>query len=310
MSFQKELQNAIQTKWSSNETTETLLNNFFYPPNSEFATQNAIHLKAFSKQSSRTHSHLQFSSLTGYCMIYTTEGECNLYYDDTEYTLVSESIAFLDCSKGFTLYRPEIRQWASYILFIDGANTNYFFELYYKDQVASFLLPPASSFPEKINTIFSCTLSVWNGEYSELIISKLLTDIMVASSIEKSSNPVTRQALPNHIVNALAYINQHYREPISLDSIAEGLNISKYTLSHDFREHIGVSVMENIIQKRINDAKELLSTTEASVIDISTDVGFSNNTHFIQTFKKRVGVTPLQYRKQHNIHSYAHILNH
>lgn len=243
-------------------------------------------------------------------MIYTTEGECNLYYDDTEYTLVSESIAFLDCSKGFTLYRPEIRQWASYILFIDGANTNYFFELYYKDQVASFLLPPASSFPEKINTIFSCTLSVWNGEYSELIISKLLTDIMVASSIEKSSNPVTRQALPNHIVNALAYINQHYREPISLDSIAEGLNISKYTLSHDFREHIGVSVMENIIQKRINDAKELLSTTEASVIDISTDVGFSNNTHFIQTFKKRVGVTPLQYRKQHNIHSYAHILNH
>lgn len=309
MLFKDILQEVFQSKWSSAANLEDLINSFFYPDYSEAAQKYTLHLDAFLKQSNRTHSHLQITPFPSFCIIYTTEGSCNLYYDERNYALVPKTLAFLDCQKGLELFRPEITQWSAYLLFFNGENANYFFDLFYRDRTAAFILPPVSALPEKMNTLFSSTQSVQNSEFAKLIIHKLLTDILVASFIEKTSNQASRKMLPNHIVNAMAYIEQNYRQPLSLDGIAEALNISKYTLSHDFTEHIGTSVMESIIQKRINDAKELLSSTEMSVNDISSEVGFSNNTHFIQTFKKRVGVTPLQYRKQHNLHSYAHILS-
>lgn len=94
-----------------------------------------------------------------------------------------------------------------------------------------------------------------------------------------------------------------------IDLIADELNISKYTLSHDFTKYIGIPIMENILQLRLKEAKLLLSTSERTINEIARAIGFSSDIHFIQTFKKREGITPLQYRKQHNRLSYSHILN-
>ena len=309
MTFKEQLQNSLLPLSPYTETADHLVNRFYYPPNSNTACQNLNHLMAFLRQHINTHFHLQVRSMPCFCIIYTSNGICNLKYDSFDYALPAESIVFLDCQKGFQLYRSNLDSWSSYIILLDGPSVPFFYSLYYKDEIAGFLLPPASSFPDKINQLASYALSSWDNTTSELLLNKLLTDILTTLLFEKDTNSAIHKPLPNHIIKALSFIDQHFTETICLDDIADALNISKYTLAHDYREYIGTPVIESIIEKRISYAKELLSTTETTINDIAATIGFSSDTHFIQTFKKRVGITPLRYRKQHNIHSHTHILN-
>lgn len=304
MTFQEQLKEAIFPLSPYSEITS----HFFYPPDSDSACS-LNHLKAFLRQNSSAHFNLQITNLPCFCILYTSSGICDLKYDGYDYALPSESIVFLDCRKGFNLYRDNLDSWSSYILLLDGPSVSHFYQLFYKDEIAGFLLPPVSAFPEKMNQLASYTLSSWDDGISELLINKLLTDILTTILFEKNANPIIQKSLPTYIVKAVTYIDQHYTDAVSLDDIAEALNISKYTLAHEYREYIGTPVIESIIEKRIAHAKKLLSTTEIPITDIGSAIGFSSDTHFIQTFKKRVGITPLRYRKQHNIHSHTHLLN-
>ncbi len=305
MSFQEQLENAI---FLNSEHTSHLADRFFYPPNQD-KTCSLNHLKAFLRHNTNAHFNLQVQSLPCFCILYTSCGICNLKYDSYDYALPSESIVFLDCQKGFHLYRDNPDFWSSYILLLDGPSVSYFYQLFYQDEIAGFLLPPVSVFSEKASQLASYTLSSWDDGVSELSINKLLTDILTTILFEKTKSLAIQKPLPAYITKATAYIDQHYTDNLCLDDIAQALHISKYTLSHEYREYIGIPVIESIIEKRITHAKKLLSTTEIPITDIGSTIGFSSDTHFIQTFKKRVGITPLRYRKQQNIHSHTHLLN-
>lgn len=60
-----------------------------------------------------------------------------------------------------------------------------------------------------------------------------------------------------------------------------------------------MSLSEYIIQKRLSIAKQLLETTELSIVEVSQRTGFSYSSYFVRIFKKKVGVTPQQYRQEH-----------
>lgn len=300
---------SLQQDWNNEPNLSELLDHFTFPDNSESTRCHAFHVNGILKHESHRHSRLSVRPFDSYCLIYTVNGNSELIYDGLNYLLIPESIAFLDCRKGFTLLREEITSWSSYVILFDGSNSSYYYDQFYTDQIAAFPLPAGSGIPEKVSALFSTCVSLWNDRMTELMNSKLLMDLLILTMMEKSDSPARNDNLPNHVINAVNYINRHYNLPLSLDRIADELNISKYTLSHDFTKYIGVSIMENILQLRIKEAKLLLSTSERNVNEIAHAIGFSSDVHFIQTFKKREGITPLQYRKQHNLLSYSHILN-
>lgn len=74
--------------------------------------------------------------------------------------------------------------------------------------------------------------------------------------------------------------------------------MNKYYLAHAFTKHTGVSPINYLIKKRIEEAKNLLSATDYSVAQIALSVGFSSHAYFAQVFKKEVGMSPISYRKQ------------
>lgn len=307
--IKKTLQHSLSHNWNNEQSISDLIEHFTFPDNSETTISHALHVNGILKHESHRHSRLTVAPFDSYCFIYTVNGNCELIYDGLNYLLIPESFVFLDCRKGFTLLREEIISWSSYIILFDGSNSSYYYDQFYTDQIAAFPLPAGSSIPEKVSALFSTCVSLWNDRMTEFMNSKLLMDLLILTMMEKSDSPARSNTLPNHVINAVNYINQHYNLPLSLDRIADELNISKYTLSHDFTKYIGISVMENILQLRIKEAKLLLSTSERNVNEIAHAIGFSSDVHFIQTFKKREGITPLQYRKQHNLLSYSHILN-
>lgn len=99
---------------------------------------------------------------------------------------------------------------------------------------------------------------------------------------------------------AKRYLDNHYAQNITLDSLADATHINKYYLAHTFTGYLGMSPINYLTQKRLSVAMELLTSTNHSIAEIASSTGFVSQSYFSQAFKKSVGMAPLQYRKQNH----------
>ena len=93
------------------------------------------------------------------------------------------------------------------------------------------------------------------------------------------------------------YIDSHYSDDISIDHVAESLNMSVSYMAHSFKNLIGYSPGQYIIRRRIGEAQTLLSLTDDSITQISSLVGYDNSNYFSTVFSKMVRLSPKQYRQ-------------
>jgi AraC-like DNA-binding protein len=93
------------------------------------------------------------------------------------------------------------------------------------------------------------------------------------------------------------WLEARHTDEFDLGQLADELHLSKYYISRVFREETGSSITEYLTARRIMQACRLLETTALTVEQIGAEVGLPNTSHFILTFKKAVGLTPLKYRQ-------------
>ena len=98
------------------------------------------------------------------------------------------------------------------------------------------------------------------------------------------------------------YIDRHYMEPITLQSMGEALHISPYYLSHVFKQMSGYSPVQYLLRRRIGEAQTLLITTDLPVTRIAAQVGYDNPSHFNAQFSKAVGMPPRTFRREYVYH--------
>lgn len=96
---------------------------------------------------------------------------------------------------------------------------------------------------------------------------------------------------------ALDYIYNHLHEPLTVDSVASRLGLSRGYFSTLFKQEMGLSCAEYILKKRIEAARNMLRFTNMSSSEIGHMLSFSSQSHFIQAFKKSEGMTPREYRE-------------
>lgn len=94
------------------------------------------------------------------------------------------------------------------------------------------------------------------------------------------------------------YIQNHISESIKTSDIANYLNKSRGRITTEFKNQTGINLSDFIRIKKIEEAEELLSRTNKSLVFISNYLGFSSQSHFCKVFKDIKGVTPDQYRKK------------
>lgn len=136
----------------------------------------------------------------------------------------------------------------------------------------------------------------------ELVCKSLVTLIIVFISRRESNDvalkKVSKKQLNLECMKIKNYLDSHYSENITLDKLASMSHVNKYYVVHSFTKQIGVSPINYVINKRIAEAKNLLKTTNYSIRDISSIVGFSTSSYFSQMFKKVTGFSPKEYKIQ------------
>lgn len=102
---------------------------------------------------------------------------------------------------------------------------------------------------------------------------------------------------PRQLRAATDLIDSSLDQDLSLKSIANAAAISPFRFARGFREALGQSPRQYIISRRIERAKELLKSTDQTLADIGSQVGFATQSHFTAMFRRRCGTTPKRYRE-------------
>lgn len=116
-------------------------------------------------------------------------------------------------------------------------------------------------------------------------------------SLYKDELKGTKKTLANPSLNrVIEYIDQNYMHRLTLEDVAQRVFLNKTYISQMFMRYLGISFVSYLESVRIYKAQELLLDTEMSVTKISEEVGYASQSYFTKAFKKRVGMSPLQYR--------------
>ncbi len=99
---------------------------------------------------------------------------------------------------------------------------------------------------------------------------------------------------------AMAYVHEHYAEPISREDVADHLGMSGNYLSHCFRAEVGMTPITYLNRYRVNRAKVLLAESDRNVTKIAMAVGFSDSGYFSRVFRRQVGLSPEAYRRTYS----------
>lgn len=106
----------------------------------------------------------------------------------------------------------------------------------------------------------------------------------------------TEDRLPPAVEKALRYLSEHYGEKIVLKVVAENSYCSVTYLSRVFKQYMGCTVCEQLVQYRIINAKRLLKEGK-TVTEACYHCGFNDCSYFIKVFKELNGITPYEYKK-------------
>jgi AraC-like DNA-binding protein len=120
--------------------------------------------------------------------------------------------------------------------------------------------------------------------------------LLLYKMVKQSPNETNTSALSSQIQEILTYISNNIKTIKTLEQVADHFFISKYHLSHQFKASTGFTFIEFLTKVKISRALHLLKNTNESVADISEACGFETPAYFCIVFKKKMNMTPLQYR--------------
>lgn len=136
----------------------------------------------------------------------------------------------------------------------------------------------------------------------KLLVATILLNIFKLSKSVNNRLTMKKSEKDIHVEKTAAYIHQHFQQKITLDDISSALAISKFYLSRLFKEVTGTTVMDYVMDCRLNNVKYELEMNPKKVLhDVAVESGFESPAHFSRFFKKKVGITPSQYRRRKGV---------
>lgn len=100
--------------------------------------------------------------------------------------------------------------------------------------------------------------------------------------------------------NILAYLHHHYAEKITIQDIANYVNVSPKECIRDFKRDFHQTPIKYLLGYRIEKAREMLRNTKKPITDIAMQTGFNSSAYFGKTFKEQVGEAPSEYREKYD----------
>ncbi len=147
---------------------------------------------------------------------------------------------------------------------------------------------------------------LFQGKVSDLLLeqsSRSIDDLMTYISylVDVSLDYMAFTNSQKSVVSTIRdYIDQNYQEDITRTSLAQIVYLSPDYIARFFKKETGISLVNYIIKKRVDIAKDLLTNTSLPIHIISDKVGYENYSYFTKLFKKETNYTPVEFRKMTN----------
>lgn len=128
--------------------------------------------------------------------------------------------------------------------------------------------------------------------FVEILIIRLMRSTALAIPAEPQVMSANRQCAA-----VRRYIDLHFKEALTLEQLAKEGHMNKFYLSHAFKREYGISPINYLISKRIDESKYLLEETDLSLSQIAQLLGFSSQSYFSQVFHRTQEISPKEYRQ-------------
>jgi AraC family transcriptional regulator len=136
-----------------------------------------------------------------------------------------------------------------------------------------------------------------NKLYVESLANVLAVHLIRQYTTARLQPVMYKGGLPQHqLLQILDYIDAHLHQEIKLTNLASLLGMSQFHFSHQFKQAIGITPYQYLLQQRIERAKQLLKQSDRSIADIALTCGFNSHSHLSKQFRQLTGTTPKTYR--------------
>ncbi|NEO26694.1 MAG: helix-turn-helix transcriptional regulator [Kamptonema sp. SIO4C4] len=138
-----------------------------------------------------------------------------------------------------------------------------------------------------------------NRLYVDSLAHVLAVNLLRHHALVKPKLPTYEGGLPPRQLRAvLDYIDTYLHQEIQLAQLAGLLDMSQFHFSRLFKQSLGLSPYQYLLQQRVERAKQLLKTTDRLIVDIALECGFNSHSHLSKQFRQFTGMTPKAYRTQ------------
>lgn len=232
---------------------------------------------------------------------FISQGHCEYFVKDSIYKLKKNSILIIPKNEIHNLIldsKSYIKKFSlvfSPKLFVD--------DLHIIELINHFHTVQHFTLPDKAAAITEFTIRgiadecvCHNGYWKNIVKNNVEILLMQLRRASEVIPPEPSQHDPN-MLKVIAYLQENFSEPISLQDVANHFNISYYYLSRIFKQNVGMGFRDYLIHIRIMEAKKLLEETDWKIITIAAMVGFNDVTTFYRDFQQLTGSSPALYRK-------------
>jgi len=228
--------------------------------------------------------------------IYINEGQLCIEYPDCSFNLSKGDFAviFPYTIHGYTSITPVV----DYTLAISRHDIYGDYENTLLQKHPANPLIKSSDLPDDIPMLMNELVSLNDCNEQSPLIKAIVSLILARTLPLFHLKPNTEKFKTNLSVRAVTYVTEHFKENISLDTAADALGISRFDVSRLFSSSIKINFVKYVNFLRIAYAKELLETTNISVLNIALECGYESLRTFNRTFKSHTGTTPLKYRME------------
>ncbi|MBK5074015.1 arabinose operon transcriptional regulator AraC [Budviciaceae bacterium CWB-B4] len=131
---------------------------------------------------------------------------------------------------------------------------------------------------------------------SEELSMNLLERLLLRCIEEDPQSP--QKIMDPRIIEACQYMTSNLSDDVRIEDIANHVCLSPSRLAHLFREQVGINMLRWREDQRVIRAKLLLQTTQESIASVGRIVGYDDQLYFSRVFRKRVGVSPSDFRRR------------
>lgn len=296
-----------------------------YTP-SPFARSSLLHLQEVGSLTAIKPHTSKREKLQSYLCFMVEDGEGELVYEGKKYELKAGDVVFIDCRKAYSHSTGNAHSTGN--SHSDSAGVNSCKKLwslqwchFYGPSMPAIYakycerggLPvirgddmarradmasgtDASQYAAILTDIY--TLASSSDYIRDMRINGKLNDLLTLL-MESSWHQGNRSNAPKKMDISIvkSFLDEHYSEKLSLESVASHFFIDKHYLARLFKEQYGVTLVTYLQQVRITHAKRMLRFTDKSIEEIGLECGIGELNYFSRVFKKLEGVSPSEFRR-------------